>query len=78
MEQILEKKMATRYHNDREYRPHMLPKTDDILERAVNISIGVVDKGLGAGFGINIHSDPDEISAVANNINKLLEYITSV
>jgi 8-amino-3,8-dideoxy-alpha-D-manno-octulosonate transaminase len=37
------------------------PKTDDILSRAMNISIGVVDGGLGAGWGININSTDSEI-----------------
>jgi 8-amino-3,8-dideoxy-alpha-D-manno-octulosonate transaminase len=37
------------------------PKTDDILSRAMNISIGVVDGGLGAGWGINIHSTNEQI-----------------
>lgn len=41
------------------------PKTDDILSRAMNISIGVVDGGLGAGWGININSTNDEIDAAA-------------
>jgi 8-amino-3,8-dideoxy-alpha-D-manno-octulosonate transaminase len=46
----------------------MLPQTDDILGRAVNISIGVVDKGLGAAFGININSTDKEIDEVAAKI----------
>ena len=50
----------------------MLPATDDILERAVNLSVGVVDKGLGSGLGINIHSTPEEIQAVAENIRKIV------
>jgi hypothetical protein len=37
------------------------PKTDDILSRAMNISIGVVDGGLGAGWGIHINSNDEEI-----------------
>ena len=37
------------------------PVTDDILSRSVNISVGVVDAGLGAGWGMNIHSDDNEI-----------------
>jgi len=37
------------------------PKTDDILSRSMNISVGVVDGGLGAGWGINILSDNTEI-----------------
>lgn len=41
------------------------PRTDDILSRAVNISVGVVDAGLGAGFGINIDSTDEEIGRVA-------------
>jgi len=41
------------------------PKTDDILARSMNISIGVVDGGLGAGWGININSPDDEIEKAA-------------
>ena len=41
------------------------PKTDDILSRAMNISVGVVDGGLGAGWGININSTEAEIEAAA-------------
>ena len=41
------------------------PKTDDILSRAMNISIGVVDGGLGCGWGININSSDSEIEAAA-------------
>lgn len=41
------------------------PKTDDILSRSMNISIGVVDGGLGAGWGININSGDGEIEAAA-------------
>ena len=37
------------------------PRTDDILERSVNISIGVVDEGIGSGYGININSSDVEI-----------------
>jgi dTDP-4-amino-4,6-dideoxygalactose transaminase len=41
------------------------PGTDDILSRAMNISIGVVDGGLGCGWGININSSDQEIEAAA-------------
>lgn len=41
------------------------PKTDDILSRAMNISVGVVDGGLGTGWGININSTDAEIEAAA-------------
>lgn len=49
-------------------QPGDLPATDDILSRALNISIGVVDAGLGAGFGINITSPNDEIESVFEKI----------
>jgi hypothetical protein len=42
------------------------PKTDDILSRSMNISIGVVDGGLGAGWGININSTNAEIETAAS------------
>lgn len=77
MEQILGKKTWTEKHPfpqcDRTYAKHMLPATDDILERAVNISVGVVDKGLGSGTGININSSEEEINAVAKNIRQIIE-----
>ena len=76
MEQILEKKTWTAnhpFHQDaRTYSKNMLPVTDDILERAVNISVGVVDKGLGAGTGININSTTEEINQVAENIRQIV------
>lgn len=42
-----------------------LPRTDSLLSRAVNLSVGVVDAGWGAGFGINIESSPREIELAA-------------
>ncbi len=41
------------------------PRTDDLLSRSINISIGVVDGGLGAGWGININSPDTEIEEKA-------------
>jgi dTDP-4-amino-4,6-dideoxygalactose transaminase len=64
MEQILSQ--------DRACYAHMLPQTDQILERAINISIGVVDQGLGAGYGINILSDETEIMKVASDLKNIL------
>ena len=46
------------------------PKTDDILSRSMNISIGVVDGGLGAGWGINILSDNNEIEKRAQEFKE--------
>jgi len=76
MEQILNKKAWTDNHpfpqSDAKYAKHMLPQTDDILLRAVNISVGVVDKGLGSGTGINVNSTEAEIDAVAKNIRQIV------
>jgi dTDP-4-amino-4,6-dideoxygalactose transaminase len=41
------------------------PRTDNILSRAINLSVGVVDGGLGAAFGININSTDAQITAAA-------------
>jgi dTDP-4-amino-4,6-dideoxygalactose transaminase len=46
------------------------PKTDDILSRSMNISVGVVDGGLGAGWGININSTEEEIKAAGDQFVK--------
>jgi 8-amino-3,8-dideoxy-alpha-D-manno-octulosonate transaminase len=46
------------------------PKTDDIQSRAMNISIGVVDGGLGSEWGININSTEAEIEVVAEKFVK--------
>ncbi len=84
MESILNKRVLTtfccpfdckEYGKTVEYKPHMLPQTDEILSRAVNISIGVVDPGIGASFGINILSTDDEINQVANRIREVIEEI---
>lgn len=68
MEQIIEHKTPVESWSkpSRYAQPGDLPQTDDILSRAMNLSIGVVDGGLGSGFGINIHSTNDEIEEVAN------------
>lgn len=81
MEQILGKKMITEhgcpykcecYPCALDYKKGMLPRTDDILSRSINISVGVVDKGLGAGFGIHPHSSEAEIE------QKAKEFIAAV
>jgi dTDP-4-amino-4,6-dideoxygalactose transaminase len=46
------------------------PRTDSLLSRAMNLSVGVVDPGLGAGFGINIESGQDQIRAVADEFRR--------
>jgi dTDP-4-amino-4,6-dideoxygalactose transaminase len=46
------------------------PQTDDILGRSVNLTVGVVDAGLGASFGINIHSTDEEIDIAAEQFRE--------
>jgi hypothetical protein len=67
MDQIVEHKtpLADWSEPARNAAPGDLPRTDDILRRAVNISVGVVDSGIGASFGVNITSSRDEIVATA-------------
>jgi dTDP-4-amino-4,6-dideoxygalactose transaminase len=81
MEQILGKTMivdhgcpygCSSYPCQQEYSKGMLPATDRLLERAINISVGVVDKGLGAAFGIHPHSTDKEID------QKAKEFVTAV
>lgn len=63
MENILEYYRKKGYSDTN--KKHCLPTTDDILSRSVNLSVGVVDKGIGANFGINILKDDEEILETA-------------
>lgn len=45
------------------YEKGMLPQTDDILSRAINISIGVFDAGLGSAFGVKMSDGADVVDA---------------
>jgi dTDP-4-amino-4,6-dideoxygalactose transaminase len=63
MEQIL---AVTDEKGKPRYRRGMLPRTDGILARSIALSVGVVDPGLGAGFGVNVLSSDEEIRAAAD------------
>jgi dTDP-4-amino-4,6-dideoxygalactose transaminase len=63
MEQIL---AVTDERGTKRYRKHMLPRTDSILARAINLSVGVVDPGLGAGFGIDVLASDEQIDKTAD------------
>ncbi|HET6486557.1 MAG TPA: DegT/DnrJ/EryC1/StrS family aminotransferase [Spirochaetia bacterium] len=74
MEQILGKMTAAgrgcpfdceSYPCFQDYRPGMLPRTDAILARAINLSVGVVDRGLGAAFGVSPHATDQEVESAA-------------
>ena len=77
MEQIIEHKTPTKNWSAQGRFTHAgdLPKTDDILSRCVNVSVGVVDGGLGSAFGINIHSSDDDIKRVASHFIEVCESI---
>jgi dTDP-4-amino-4,6-dideoxygalactose transaminase len=57
------------------YRKNMLPQTDDILLRSINLSVGVVDPGLGSDFGITPLSSEDEIDRTAEEFIRLVQPI---
>jgi dTDP-4-amino-4,6-dideoxygalactose transaminase len=43
------------------YSRGMLPQTDQLLARSMNISIGVSDPGLGSAFGVTVHDGLNEV-----------------
>ncbi len=84
MEQVLEMKVINPrlnplknpfYKGNVNYKKGMLPKTDKLLERAINISIGVVDAGLGAAFGINIDSTDEEVAIKVKTFKTVLKQL---
>ncbi|HUX21940.1 MAG TPA: DegT/DnrJ/EryC1/StrS family aminotransferase, partial [Spirochaetia bacterium] len=72
MEQILNWKDPA---GKKRYNKGMLPQTDRILARSVNVSIGVVDPGIGASFGINVLADEAEIDRKAEEFIKKVKPI---
>lgn len=58
---------------DREVRywQGMLPKTDALLERALNISIGVSDPGLSSGYGVTIRDDMESVERHAAEFRRV-------
>lgn len=55
------------------YKKNMLPRTDSILSRSINLSVGVVDPGLGADFGINPLSTDAEIAQKAEEFIRIVK-----
>jgi len=82
MEQILEKRTITPegcpftcpYYKGGEvkYWKGMLPQTDALLARAINISIGVSDPGLGSAFGVTIRDDFDVVDTRAAEFRRVV------
>jgi dTDP-4-amino-4,6-dideoxygalactose transaminase len=84
MEQLMKLRTATavpcpftcfRNHagDDREVRywQGMLPRTDALLERSLNISIGVSDPGLSSGFGVTLRDDLESVERHAAMFRKV-------
>jgi dTDP-4-amino-4,6-dideoxygalactose transaminase len=60
---------------DQPYGKGAYPKTDSILSRSINLSVGVVDAGLGSAFGINIDSSEEEIHQAGERFRRACEQI---
>jgi 8-amino-3,8-dideoxy-alpha-D-manno-octulosonate transaminase len=55
----------------------MLPQTDELLSRAINISIGVPDPGLGAAFGVTVADGPQVVDERAEEFRRVaLRYLS--
>jgi 8-amino-3,8-dideoxy-alpha-D-manno-octulosonate transaminase len=87
MEQILEKRTITSegcpftcpYYKGGEvkYWKGMLPQTDSLLARAINLSIGVTDPGLGSAFGVAMRDGFDAVDARAAQFRQVaLKYLS--
>jgi len=83
MENLLEQRMPTsmscsfncRHYAERggrmRYWKGMLPKTDALLARAINISIGILDPGLGSAFGLNVKDGLEVLEEKAARFRQL-------
>jgi dTDP-4-amino-4,6-dideoxygalactose transaminase len=84
MEHVLEKRTATpqgcpfncsSHPTSVKYRKGMLPQTDALLARAINLSVGVSDPGLGSAFVATIHSDRAEVERVAARVREVVAHV---
>ena len=55
------------------YQKGMLPQTDDILSRAINISIGVMDPGLGSACGVKMGDGPEVVDEHAERFRQVAQ-----
>ena len=53
------------------YWKGMLPQTDELLARSMNISIGVPDAGLGSSFGVSINDTLDIVDEKAVEFRRI-------
>jgi dTDP-4-amino-4,6-dideoxygalactose transaminase len=80
MEQILEKRTITADNcpfscplykgGEVKYWKGMLPQTDALVARAINIGIGVADPGLGSAFGVTICDGVDVVDIRAEEFRR--------
>lgn len=63
------------YKGEISYSKGMLPKTDDLVSRGINISVGVSDPGLGSAFGITINSNEEEIQEKGEFLRKSIKSV---
>jgi hypothetical protein len=88
MEQILEQRTITEERcpftcpfyvqkgGNMTYRKGMLPLTDALLARSLNISIGVSDPGLSSAYGVTMRDGPEQVHERANLFRKVaLKYL---
>jgi len=86
MEQLLELRTATpvqcpftcfQYYGAKgreiRYWKGMLPQTDALLARSMNIAIGVRDPGLSSGFGLTVRDGLDEVEKHAAKFRSVAE-----
>lgn len=83
MEHLLQQRMPTQTHcsfscphyiergGQVNYSQGMLPQTDALLTRAINISIGVPDPGLGSSFGLSVQDGPEVVKACAAEFRRV-------
>jgi len=55
------------------YWKGMLPQTDALLSRAINISIGVSDAGLGSAFGVTMRDGFRVVDARAAQFRRVAQ-----
>ncbi len=87
MEQILEKRTITPEGcpftcplykgGEIKYAKGMLPQTDALLNRAINISIGVSDPGLGSAFGVRMGDSLEVVDARADEFRQVAGHYLS-
>lgn len=83
MEHLLAQRMPTAVHcsfscpnyakrgGQMRYWKGMLPQTDDLLSRAINISIGVPDPGLGSSFGVSVNDGLEAVEERAAEFRRV-------